>query len=124
MKRIFIAILFLAWIIKSGYAQDFDVSNNLNCKEGSFVPLRQVYFKTNFKFWENGYILGGRPKAGEELARVLFVLSFYKIGYKVDGTTVLINCATWKDQDIMANFTRKAEDVKWLKEHHYPGLSE
>ncbi len=98
---------------------DVNASDDLDCQEGSFVPLHYVYFNPDSHENEAAYIQGIKPAGPQEIERMIVILNAHHVGHKIIDSKIQISCAVWKDQDIMANYTEKSKDENWFKSNNH-----
>jgi hypothetical protein len=86
------------------------------CDNTEYTPFRPVY--------RNGdrLIVQELPLTPELRERVKTVLQFYDVPFKEDQNgDLLIPAQDWQDQELMWNYTTKANDAAWLQTHQRTG---
>jgi hypothetical protein len=91
------------------------------CKPQEYVPFRYVDFNSAATGGSEPYLILGKPVVPKGVGRVIFVLEFYGIPYRVTGNTVEVLCKTWRDKDMLANLAKKARSRSWLELQGYAG---
>ena len=77
-----------------------------------YTQFKPVYV-VNEKF-----VVSEEPMTDEFLINIKSVFQFYKVKYEINNQNqVLIAQDLWEDRDLMWNYTSKANDPTWLKEH-------
>lgn len=100
LHQLFVFIALLAFSCNMNYIQFKPVIS----QDDQFVVSKEV---VSSEFHEN----------------IVQVFDFYKVDYKIDDSKILIDATSWKDKDLMWNYTNKAKNQDWLNSHPVEKLS-
>jgi len=87
-----------------------------SCQDGSSVAFRPVYRQGD------QLIMSDDPMAPKMRENVIHVLRFYHVKHREDASgAILVPRNVASDLDTMWNYTTKARDEVWLREHPLAG---
>jgi len=88
----------------------------MTCEHTEYVRFRPVYRSGD------RLVVQELPLTPELRERVKTVLQFYDVPFKEDQNgDLLIPAQDWQDQELMWNYTTKANDAAWLQTHQRTG---
>lgn len=78
----------------------------------SYVKFKPILFNgENFQI-DNEHI------SNDYNQRIIKVFKYYKVNFRVDGdSTIWINKKVMKNKELIWNYTTKANDLEWLRNH-------
>lgn len=81
------------------------------CGNNKLLKFQKVEIKADKFHYSNDAL------TAQETKGVLQVLSYYDVKYEQKNTDILIPAKVYKDTELMYNYTQKATDLNWLKNH-------
>lgn len=107
-------LIFLVFVVPSCSAENV----HFKCDDNDeFVTYKPVTMNLMARSEQDVYLVDSSPISKEQFNNLKFVLNKYREEYKIDKNNILISCKLAKNLDLLANYTKKANSKKWLKDH-------
>ncbi len=74
-----------------------------------------VYFDYKSHNENDLYVESNEEPSPEHQENMLLVLDYYDVAYIEKDGAIYLPLHVWKDKEIIMNYTKKANDAKWLR---------
>ena len=96
-----------------------EASDEKKCDEQGYTAVHFVYINPSALSKKELFTVDRTALSHRDAMRLKHVLDYYGIDYKIKAGILKVKCATWKDKELMANFTKKSNSDEWLENHGY-----
>ena len=90
----------------------------ISCMSQPDVPYRPVVRS------QDQLVVAPSPPEAEHLDNIKRVFDFYNVPYREVDQQLLVPAEIWRDQEMMWNYTTKANDPEWLRQQQEEGWIE